>query len=283
MEVFIMRVVTEDDILAFAEALRRNERSRATVEKYTRDTVTFMKYCKGRQVNGDTIRDYRMHLRERYAISSVNSMVTSLNAFFKFKGWHDIRVKQLKMQQDAYCRDEKDLSRQEYQRLIEAAEAAKKHRLSLIIQTVCGTGIRISELRFITYEAAKKGEALVNCKGKVRHVFIIKALRSLLMKYAKKNGIKSGPIFITRKGNPVDRSNIWRDMKTVCKAAHVSPQKVFPHNLRHLFAKTFYDIDKDIARLADVLGHSNINTTRIYTVTSVKEHGKKMERMKLVM
>ena len=174
------------------------------------------------------------------------------------------------------------MTRAEYKRLCQAAKQKKNERLNLIIQTICATGIRVSELQYITVESAKCGEAIVNCKAKTRSVFIVKELKQKLLRYAEEQGIKSGMIFVTKSGKPINRTNIWREMKALCKDANVNPQKVFPHNLRHLFARTFYGIEKDIAKFADILGHSSINTTRIYIISTGTEHRKKMENMHLI-
>lgn len=209
-------------------------------------------------------------------------MLASINSLFSFLGWHELKVKTIKVQQQIFCPEEKELTRQEYERLCRTAERNHNTRLSLIIQTICGTGIRVSELQFITVEAAKRGEATVSCKGKTRSVFIVRDLQKKLLRYAVEQGIESGCIFITRGGKPVSRTNIWRDMKALCEEANVNPNKVFPHNLRHLFARVFYGIEKDIAKLADILGHSSINTTRIYIISTGTEHRKRMENMRLI-
>ncbi len=166
--------------------------------------------------------------------------------------------------------------------MCQAAKQKKNERLNLIIQTICATGIRVSELQYITVEAVKCGEAIVNCKAKTRSVFIVKELKQKLLRYAAEQEIKSGMIFVTKNVKPVNRTNIWREMKALCKDANVNPQKVFPHNLRHLFARTFYGIEKDIAKLADILGHSSINTTRIYIISTGTEHRRRMENMHLI-
>lgn len=221
-------------------------------------------------------------LEEKYATASVNSMIASLNAFLRFVGCSECCVKQLKVQRMVYCPAEKEISKEEYFRLVKTARNEGEEQLCLIMQTICSLGIRISELEYITVEAIYKGEAKVNCKGKTRKVFIVKDLQRLLLKYIEKKNIVSGAVFVTKTGKPVNRSNVWRKMKELCQRAQVDPQKVFPHNLRHLFARTFYEIEKDIAKLADILGHSNINTTRIYIITTCCEHRKRMERMRLV-
>ena len=223
---------------------------------------------------------YKAQLGSTYAVSGANSMLAAINAFFRFCGWHELCVKPFKVQRQAFCPEEKELTRAEYQRLLEAAE--RDERLSLVIQTICGTGIRVSELQYITIEALQKGEAAVSCKGKTRRTFIVAALRKKLIRYARRRGITSGAVFLTKNGRPLSRTAVWRGMKALCAAAAVDPRKVFPHNLRHLFARTFYSLEKDIAKLADILGHASIDTTRIYIVTTGAEHRRKMEHMKLV-
>ena len=209
-------------------------------------------------------------------------MVASLNALFSFLGWTDLKVKSIKLQRQIYCPEEKELTKAEYMRLVNTAKQKGNERLNLLIQTICGTGIRVSELSYITVEAVKCGEAVVSLKGKTRSVFIVRDLQKKLLRYAAEQKIISGAIFITRNGKPMSRTNIWHEMKNLCKQAGVNPQKVFPHNLRHLFARTFYGIEKDIAKLADILGHSSINTTRIYIITTGNEHRQRMENMRLI-
>ena len=222
-------------------------------------------------------------LSENYAVRSINSMLASLNSLFSFLGWTDCRVKSIKLQRQIYCPEEKELTKAEYMRLVNAAKQKGNERLNLILQTICGTGIRVSELQYITVEAVKCGEAVVSLKGKTRSVFIVKELQKKLLRYAAEQGISSGTIFITRTGRTMSRTNIWREMKGLCEQAGVNPQKVFPHNLRHLFARTFYGIEKDIAKLADILGHSSINTTRIYIISTGNEHRRRMEHMRLIL
>ena len=277
------RFLTAAEIAKFKNHLTLEERSAATIEKYIRDVSAFAVYAQEAAITKETVIGYKKHLLERYAVRSVNAMLAGLNGFFVFHGWHDLKVKTLKLQQQVYCPEEKELTKQEYARLCRTAERRKNQRLSLIFQTICGTGIRVSELRYITVEAAKQGEAVVNCKAKTRTVFLVKALRQKLLRYAAEQGIKSGMIFVTRTGKPIDRTNIWREMKSLCQEAGVNPEKVFPHNLRHLFARVFYGIEKDIAKLADILGHSSIDTTRIYIISTGTEHRRRMENMHLVL
>ncbi len=276
------RIITDKAINAFEKYLIENEKAQATREKYMRDLHFFAEYAADRALDKPLVLDYKASLEQTYAIRSANSMLAALNSFLRFMGWYELCVKQFRIQKDAYCSEEKELTKAEYAALVKAAEQKKNERLSLVVQTICGTGIRVSELQSITVEAARKGEAVVYCKGKTRKIFIVSALRKKLLRYAAEQKIASGMIFITKRGKPLDRSNIWREMKNLCEESGVSPQKVFPHNLRHLFARTFYGIEKDIAKLADILGHSNINTTRIYIITTGAEHRRRMENMRLI-
>lgn len=276
------RSITAKAIAEFKEHLILEERSAATVEKYIRDVKAFSEYAENGTITKETVIAYKKHLQENYAVRSVNSMLASINSLFAFLGWHDLRVKSLKLQQQVFCPEEKELTKAEYARLCKTAERKHNERLNLILQTICGTGIRVSELQYITIEAVKNGEAVVSCKAKTRPVFIVKELKQKLLRYAAEQGIKSGMIFVTRTGKPISRTNIWREMKALCEEASVNPQKVFPHNLRHLFARVFYGIEKDIAKLADILGHSSINTTRIYIISTGTEHRQRMENMRLI-
>ena len=276
------RFLTQEIISGFKEYLILEERSGATVEKYIRDARAFSAFARGAEVTKEVVIEYKKHLQEKYAVRSVNSMLASINGLFAFLGWQDLKVKSIKLQQQIYCPEEKELTKAEYTRLIRTAKQKGNERLNLVIQTICGTGIRVSELQFITVEAVEKGEAVVSLKGKTRTVFIVKELQKKLLRYIAEQGIKSGMIFITRTGKPLSRTNIWREMKALCEQADVNPNKVFPHNLRHLFARVFYGIEKDIAKLADILGHSSINTTRIYIISTGTEHRRRMENMRLV-
>ena len=276
------RILDPKKMQEFEFHLRNEERSAATIEKYMRDIRLFASFVCDAEIDKQKVLDYKNKLGEDYAVSSANSMIAAMNCFLRFCGWHDLCVKQFKMQREAYCSEKKELTRAEYIRLLEAANAKHNERLNLIIQTICGTGIRVSELQYITVEALHNGEAIVNCKGKNRRVFIVPELKKKLLRYVKEQGISTGTVFVTRGGKPVSRHSIWKDMKELCEQAHVSPSKVFPHNLRHLFARTFYGIEKDIAKLADILGHASINTTRIYIVTTGAEHKRKMEHMRLI-
>lgn len=276
------RLFEEHKMHDFNLYLKDEERSTATVEKYMRDVRNFADFVGNSEITKQVILKYKANLGSLYAVSSANSMIAALNAFLRFCGWHDLCVKQFKMQREAYCSEEKELTRAEYLRLLDVASAKRNERLNLVIQTICGTGIRVSELQYVTVESLNKGEAVVNCKGKNRKIFIVYKLKKKLLRYVQEQKIKSGSIFVTRSGKPLSRNNIWKEMKALCEQAKVSPSKVFPHNLRHLFARTFYGIEKDIAKLADILGHASINTTRIYIVTTGVEHRRKMEYMRLI-
>ena len=207
-------------------------------------------------------------------------MLASVNGFLGFLEWHDCKVKNIRLQHQTYCAEEKELTKAEYLRLLEASK--KNEQLNLVLQTICGTGIRVSELRYFTVEAVRRGEITVNCKSKTRTILVPGKLRKLLLSYARQKHITTGVIFTGKSGKSLDRSNIWRQMKQICKVAGVKASKVFPHNLRKLFARTFYGIEKDIAKLADILGHSSINTTRIYIMTTGIEHRRKIERLGLI-
>ncbi len=272
----------ETNINNFKAALYMEEMSRNTIEKYIRDIRKFMQYTGNREITKQLTMEYKEYLLGKYSVRSVNSYIVSLNRFLSFIGCEGARVKTEKIQEDAYESEEKNLSRDEYMRLINAATAGKNERLAMIMQTICSTGIRISELKYITAEAVNEGKAHIRNKGKNRLILIPGDMLSLLKKYIKKHGISSGAVFVTKNGNPVDRSNISKEMKRLCKEAGVSEKKVFPHNLRHLFARTFYKKTGDIAKLADVLGHSRIDTTRIYIKTPSNEHKKLLDNMNLV-
>ena len=273
--------LTENHIKKFENYLIKEEKSSATIEKYLRDINAFFAFS-GSEIDKNTVIAYKNKITSEYAPRSVNSMLASINAFFTFLGWNELKVKALKLQQQIYCPEEKELTKAEYVRLCKTAERNGNERLSLILQTICGTGIRVSELQFITVESVRKGEATVSLKGKTRTIIITKNLQKKLLRYIAEQKIKTGSVFVTKSGKPMSRTNIWREMKNLCIEAEVNPEKVFPHNLRHLFARVFYGIEKDIAKLADILGHSSINTTRIYIISTGTEHRQRMERMRLI-
>ena len=278
------RILTSEAIEGFKKYLREEEKSKNTVAKYLRDVGAFMAFAGKEEIQKELVIAYKDRLiSQNYAVRSINSILASLNSLFGFLGWTDCKVKSMKFQRQIYCPEEKELTKTEYMRLVDAAKKKGNRRLSLILQTICATGIRVSELPYITVEAARNGEAVVFLKGKTRSVFLVKKLRKKLLRYASERKIQTGSIFVTRTGRAVSRTNIWREMKSLCGQAEVSPEKVFPHNLRHLFARVFYSIEKDIAKLADILGHSSINTTRIYIISSGSEHRQRMENMRLIL
>lgn len=273
----------EKQLEQFQQKLLEEEKSRRTIEKYNRDLRTFLRYLGTTGVvNKTVVIQYKESLIEHYAVSSENSMLAALNRFFKELGWYDCVVKLVRVQREAFRRQDKELSREEYFRLVDAAEKQDRKRLSYLMQTLCATGIRISELPFITVEAAKRGSAVVRLKGKTRTVLLPEGLCRNLLAYAMQRGISTGSIFITRSGRPMDRNNILHEMKKLSGEARVERSKIFPHNLRHLFAYTYYEMEKDITHLADLLGHSSINTTRIYTMSSGRKQAEQIERLGLL-
>ncbi len=261
---------------SFEYHLIEEEKSALTVEKYLRDVRAFGEFLGGKEVNKGEVIAYKKQIAGSYAPASVNSMLVSVNAFLKFIGRGDLCVKLLKIQRQIFANEKKELTTAEYKRLL---SAAKHTRIALVIQTICETGIRVSELRYITVKAVHEGKTAVDCKNKTRVIFIPSLLRKALLAYIKKSDLKAGSVFVTGSGKPLDRTNIWRDMKALCKAANVAPEKVFPHNLRHLFARTFYSIERDIVRLSDLLGHTSIDTTRIYTMETGRRHMDCLERI----
>ena len=271
-----------DQIEEYRKYLISEEKSELTVKKYVHDITEFKLWLGSHELNKETVLSYKSYLCEQYSPASVNAALSSLNSFFNYMEWYDLRVKNLKIQKQIFASADKELTKAEYDRLLEAAKLKKNERLYLLMQTICSTGIRVSEVRYVTVEAVSRGMAEINCKGKHRQVFLPKQLCELLKKYTKEQKIKSGPVFVTKNGNPLDRSNIWSDMKKLCKSANVSEKKVFPHNLRHLFARTYYSIQKDIVRLADILGHSSVNTTRIYTMETGEIHRKQIQKLGLL-
>lgn len=257
------------EIRRFEQHMIAEEKSAATIEKYLRDIRSFFAYLSDRQLCKEEMVAYKAYLTGQYAPASVNSMLIAMNRFLRFLGLQDCCVRPLKIQRQIFCPEEKELTQAEYQRLVRSAGDSQ---LSFVLQTICGTGIRISELQYITLEAVRDGKAVVNCKNKTRVIFIPAPLQKILKQYIKKTGITAGSVFVSQNGKPLDRSSVWRQMKRLCKKANVPPEKVYPHNLRHLFARIFYGIKKDIVRLADILGHSSINTTRIYTLETGTRH-----------
>ena len=264
-----MRKITNELIIKFREYLINEEKSQATIEKYIRDLTAFMVWLRDREVCKSVVIEYKNSIIESYAPASANSMLSSINSFFMYMEWYDCKVKTFKIQKQIFANKEKELTKAEYERLLKAAKKKNNEKLYLLMQTICSTGIRVSELRFITKEAIMTGQASINCKGKMRVVILPEKLCVALRRYAKERKITSGSIFVSKNRKPLDRSNIWKLLKSLCESAGVSKDKVFPHNLRHLFARTYYSIEKDVVRLADILGHSSVNTTRIYTMEAV--------------
>ena len=275
------RILNKEMIKEFNIYLIQEEKSPATVEKYLRDVQAFQAFAKKREVTKEVVQNWKETLvKGSYAASSVNSMLASLNSLLNFLGWEECKVKSLKIQRQSYCSEEKELTKEEYLRLLKAAE--RHPQLKLVMETICGTGIRVSELSFFTVDAVRRGKIQISCKSKIRTILIPGKLRKMLLDYGKHQGIREGVIFRTKSGRPLSRSYIWAQMKKLCPDAGVMDSKVFPHNLRKLFARIFYKVAKDIVKLADVLGHSSINTTRIYIMTTGEEHRRQLERLGLV-
>ena len=274
--------ITNDIVDMFNDYLINTEKSKSTIYKYVNDVRRLQQWLEDEDLCKQNILTYKTILCKKYATSSVNTTLSALNAFFSFIERQDLRVKKISVQRQIFISSDIELLKGEYEMLLKVAKENKKDRLFLLMQTICCTGIRVSELCFITIEAISDGVARINCKGKKRDVFIPQELCEVLHKYANDKKIKNGPVFITKNGNPLNRSNIWSDMKKLCKCTNVLKEKVFPHNLRHLFARTHYDMCKDIVRLADVLGHSSINTTRIYTLESGETHRKQIQSLGLL-
>ena len=269
--------ITAENMREFSRYLMTEEKSSATTEKYLRDVRAFAEYAGDKELTKELTVEWKRELERRcYKPRSVNSMIASLNSFLEFAGAHACKLKAVRIQKPTYLAEEKELTKNEYRRLIEAS--SHNERLNLIIRTICATGIRVSELKYFTVQSVNKGEITIKCKSKTRTILVPGDLRKMLIKYSKRINIQNGIIFITRSGKPVDRSYIWAQMKGLCERAGVNPSKVFPHNLRKLFARTFYGIEKDIAKLADILGHSSIETTRIYIMTSGTEHRRQIEK-----
>ena len=275
--------MTKEQIQAYARNLRMEERSAATVKKYSLALNRLYDYLpEGKILTKEILLAWKELLKSENAASTVNVILAAVNGFCVFQGWDGLHVRQVKTQRMIYRDSAREMTKQDYMNLLQAARTSGNFRLFFLMQTLAATGIRISELPFITVETLAVGYANVDCKGKQRRVFLPKQLRKKLLGYCKERRITSGPVFITKNGNPMDRSNIWREMRKLCAAAHVDKQKVFPHNFRHLFAVTYYRQEKDVAKLADLLGHASINTTRIYIMESGEEHERQMERLGLV-
>ena len=278
------QLITNELLLAFSEYLQSNERAPGTIEKYLRDVSAFRIWLGNRSVTKELTAEWKERLLENnHAPVTVNSMLAAVNSFFRFAGWEDCQVKFLKLQRRLFRDAGRELSRAEYERLVETAANLSRPRLALLMEAICGTGVRVSEVRYLTVEAVQAGLADISLKGKIRTILIPNKLCRKLLKYARKQKITSGEIFLTRSGKGMSRRQIWAEMKSLCERAGVEPSKVFPHNLRHVFAAAFYKSCKDIVRLADVLGHSSVETTRIYLLTTGVEHAQMLERLGLVL
>ena len=262
--------------------LRQEDYSEHTISKYVRDIRRFLEWNGDSEFTGDRTVLWKRYLMSRYAPVSVNSMLAALNHFFQWMGCGKMKVRLLRIQKELFMHESKEMTRTDYRRLLEAAENSKNRRLALILRTLGTTGIRISELVFVTVEALDAREAVVRNKGKIRKIFLPDKLCRLLRSCCREQKRKTGPVFLSRNATPLDRSNIWREMKRLSLRAGVEEKKIFPHNLRHLFAKTFYAIDRDIVRLADLLGHSSLSTTRIYIRESGEEHRKQLEQLEML-
>ena len=277
------KIMISEQLASFRAYLQDEERSEATVEKYLCEVTQFAAWLNDTEVTKSAVAEWKEHLlSEGYEPSTVNGKLTALDRFFDFMGWGDCKVKHLKLQRRLFRDDSRELTKAEYERLIATAEEMGKERLALLMESICGTGIRVSEVKYLTVEAAQQGKVEIYLKGKVRTILIPGKLCKKLLKYAKKHKIASGEIFLTRGGKSLSRKQIWAEMKALCRKAGVTPSKVFPHNLRHLFARTFYRVCRDVARLADVLGHSSIETTRIYLISTGAEHAKTLDLLRLV-
>lgn len=275
-------IITQEHIDAYCLSLLADERAAGTISKYRHDLTAFAHWLDGRTVTKETAAGWKSHLSYcGYAPRTVNSMLAAVNGFCRFMAWH-IKVKFLKIQRQIFRDSSRELTKEEYDRLLTAARESGQERLALIMETLCATGIRVSELRYITVEAAKAGRATITLKGKIRTILLSTKLCRKLVKYAKKQKNAAGEIFLTSSGKGISRRQVWYELKRLCKAAGVEPTKVFPHNLRHLFATTFYRACRDIVRLADMLGHSSIDTTRIYLMVSGTEQQRQLDRLGLV-
>lgn len=275
--------ITEKRIEEFGRYLEENEKAASTVSRYMKEVQDFAAFLEGRAPEKTLLLEYRSRLHLRCRARTVNRKLSAIHSYLKYTDCADCRVKFLKVQKKAFLEDNRELTPEEYSRLLETAKRKGNWRLYYVMMTICSTGIRIGELRYITAEAVRKGRAEIALKGKVRLILIPRELQMRLEGYMRKERITSGPVFCSRYGNPLDRSNVCREMKNLCEAAGISAQKVFPHNLRHLFARSFYQVEKDLAHLADVMGHSSIETTRIYVTASARDYECTLNRMHLIL
>ncbi len=277
------RTITAEQTARFAQALQAADRAPGTVENYLRHIRAFARWLGDRPLLPESAAQWRDSLLEQgYTPGTVNSMIGPLNRFFQFLGWNECKAKQLRIQRQLFRENQKELTRGEYHRLLSTAQVSGRERLALLMEAICATGIRVSEVQYLTVEAVKAGKAEISLKGKIRTILIPGKLRKKLLSYTKRKNTASGPVFQTRSGCPISRKQIWAEMKSLCKKAGVAASKVFPHNLRHLFARVFYQASRDVAKLADVLGHSSIETTRIYLISTGREHERTLNRLGLV-
>ena len=275
--------IEKQDIQRFSTDLRQTEYAAGSIEKYLRDLESFRVWLEGRAVTGETVAEWKEELRRRgFRAETVNAKLAALNRFFSFRGWQELRTRYFRVQRRFFRDRERELTKEDYARLLETAKKQGKTRLTLLMETVCATGIRVSEVKYITLEAVRSGQTEIFLKGKIRTILLPGKLCRKLQKYAQKQKIASGEIFLTRNGKGLSRRQIWAEMKALCAKAGVAASKVFPHNLRHLFARTFYRACRDVAKLADVLGHSSIETTRIYLISTGVEHARELERLGLI-
>ena len=278
------RMILPASVAAFARRLREDERSPGTIENYLRHVRAFAAWAGGEAVTKELAAQWKDHLAHSgYCPGTVNTMLVALNRFFTFQGWRDCQVRALRVQRRLFREDSRELTREEYERLVEAARSLGRERLELLMETICSTGIRVSEVKYITVEALAQGRAEISLKGKIRTILLPGKLCRKLLMYAKKQKTVSGEVFLTRNGTGLSRKQIWSEMKAICAKAKVAASKVFPHNLRHLFARTFYTVCRDVVKLADVLGHSSIETTRIYLISTGAEHAHTLERVRLLL
>ncbi len=279
------RVITEQMLEQYENYLYEDEKRPATIKKYIRDVKKLQEYADGEEISKRLLIEYKRDLLEKgtYKERSINSFLVSANCFLQFMGWDDAKVKLNRIQKEIFSQKERNLTREDYKKLVRTAKELGRSRMAMILQTICATGMRVGELKYVTVQAVEKGVLEIRNKGKSRKVFLPNKLRVSLKRYIRRNGISNGIVFITSGGREVDRSNIWREMKSLCRTAGVAREKVFPHNLRHLFARCFYELEKDIAKLADILGHSSVETTRIYIRSAGEQHVKQLEKLGLVL
>jgi site-specific recombinase XerD len=278
------QIITEELIATYKTYLKENEKSKATIEKYIRDVRRLKDYAKGNEITKELMIAYKekLYREDDYKISSINSYLEAANRFLEYAGWYEVRVKTYRVQQEAFCPEERHLNKEEYKKLLREAKKQGRKRLYIMLETMASTGMRVSELRFVTVKAIRSGIVEIQNKGKIRKVLLTQQLQKHLLCYIHEMNIETGIIFITKHGNPVERSNIWREMKKLCEGAGVEEGKVFPHNLRKLFASSLYHLQKDIAKVADILGHSSIETTRRYIRETSREYRKSLEKLDLV-